>query len=83
MSESIQFVLFIGSMAAGSFGILWLCSRKCEHRYDLADLSKRDERGIVHCQCYKCGAVHFAEYGLALPGIFDRNSTADAGGLKR
>lgn len=55
----------------------WLC----DHRYDLADLSKRDARGMVECTCYKCGKVDCAEYGLALPGIFDRNSDRAHGGL--
>jgi hypothetical protein len=50
----------------------WLCS----HRYDLADLSKRDAAGLVRCRCYKCGAVHVADCGLHLPGAFDRNSNA-------
>lgn len=50
----------------------WLCS----HRYDLADLSRRDASGMVHCRCYKCGGVFTAECGLTLPGVFDRNSAA-------
>jgi hypothetical protein len=48
----------------------------CEHRHDLADMSDRDANGLVHCRCYKCDKLFSAEYGLALPGIFDRNSNA-------
>lgn len=48
----------------------WLCS----HRYDLADLTRRDTSGQVRCRCYKCGAEHVADCGLHLPGVFDRNS---------
>ena len=54
----------------------WLCL----HRYDLADLSARDARGKVQCACRLCGKVNEADYGLALPGLFDRNSTPDAEG---
>lgn len=50
----------------------WLCS----HRFDLADMQPRDARGIVRCRCYKCGGMFAAEYGLALPGVFDRNTPA-------
>lgn len=52
----------------------WIRRALCSHRYDLADLSARDKDGMVSCRCYKCGAVHRADYGLALPGVFDRNS---------
>lgn len=48
----------------------------CQHRFDLADLSKRDAEGLVHCPCYKCGKELSAEYGLGLPGCFDRNTTS-------
>jgi hypothetical protein len=51
----------------------WLCS---SHRFDLADMKLRDAEGIVRCRCYKCGGVFAAEYGLGLPGAFDRNTTA-------
>lgn len=50
----------------------WLCS----HRYDLTDLTRRDAAGLVRCRCYKCGAVHAADCGLHLPGVFDRNRNA-------
>lgn len=53
----------------------WLCS----HRYDLKDLQPRDSAGLVHCRCYKCGGIFTAEYGLALPGVFDRNSAPVSG----
>jgi hypothetical protein len=53
----------------------WLCS----HRFDLAHMQTRDEHGIVRCRCYKCGGMFAAEYGLALPGVFDRNSSSRGG----
>lgn len=58
------------------FGIILRRFGECEHRYDLADIQPRGHGGIMSCRCYKCGAIHFAEYGLALPGTFDRNSNA-------
>jgi hypothetical protein len=47
----------------------------CAHRFDLADLSRRDANGKVRCACRLCGKVCEATHGLALPGLFDRNTT--------
>jgi hypothetical protein len=42
-------------------------------------MQTRDTDGIVRCRCYKCDAIHAADCGLHLPGVFDRNGYARPG----
>lgn len=55
-----------------------LCWINGGHRFDLADMGRgRDSEGLVSADCIRCGRHFKAEYGLALPGTFVKNSRTE------
>lgn len=47
--------------------------RYCRHRFYLDDLHRVADN-LVRCPCHRCGKVCSVEYGLLLPGSFDRRN---------
>lgn len=40
----------------------------CEHQFYLDQLGTRDDAGMLHVPCFRCGKVCTADCGLHLPG---------------